>query len=328
MGENGRSPTPVLAIGASAGGVSALTELVADLPADLPAAVTVVLHVTPTGPSLLPEILTRAGELPARHAVDGEPVEPGRIYVAPPDRHLLVAGDVVRVVRTPKENGVRPSVDTLFRSVARSRGARAVAVVLSGTLDDGTAGIVAVAEAGGRTVVQDPADAMFPGMPESARQFGHPEFVVKVSEMGELLAELVRGLPESANLEDVAVDALEADAERSNGTPSAFTCPDCGGTLFEREVDGILQFRCRVGHGYTADALVSEQQEKLESALYAAIVALEERADLSRRMARRMEQVGNTPFAHRYFTQADETERQASVVRETVSRLRETDEAQ
>src|SRR3954470_4035795 len=158
---------PVVALGASAGGVDALARVVAGLPAGFPAAVLVVLHVAPAGPSVLPEILTRAGVLPARHAVDGQVIEAGHIYVAPPDRHLELVGDALRVTRGPRENGVRPSVDTLFRSVARSNPGNAVAVVLSGTLDDGTSGMITVRDSGGRTIVQDPDEADFPGMPAS-----------------------------------------------------------------------------------------------------------------------------------------------------------------
>lgn len=312
---------PVVAVGASAGGVTALTALVHALPADLEAALLVVLHIAPSGPSLLPSILTRAGALPASHATDGEAVEPGRIYIAPPDHHLLLDGARLRVVRTPKENGVRPAVDSLFRSVARGRGQTAVGIVLSGTLDDGTAGLVAIAEAGGRTIAQDPAEAVFPGMPENAVRYAKPQFVVSIGEMGELITKLVAELPESAQGEEADPVEAEVRSGMELGEPSAFTCPDCGGTLFEHEDEGLLQFRCRVGHGYSADALLIKQHEHLESALYAAVVALEERADLSRRMGRRMEQAGRAHIAFRYFNQADETERQARVVRDAVSRL-------
>ena len=214
-GADGRA-VPVVAMGASAGGVTALTQLVASLPADLPAAVMVVLHITATGPSLLPEILTRAGDLPARHATDGDAIEACRIYVAPPDQHLLVDGATVRVTRSPRENGVRPSVDLLFRSVARGRGSRSVAVVLSGMLDDGTAGLAAVGERGGRTIVQDPDDAIFPSMPENAKRYAAPEFVVPVSEMGALIASLVAELPPFGEGDIVDGVAVKERADLSN----------------------------------------------------------------------------------------------------------------
>lgn len=318
-----RADVPVVALGASAGGVGALSTLVRGLPGDLGAAVLVVLHVAPAGPSVLPAILQRAGALPARHARDGEKLQPARIYVAPPDHHLEVEDGQLLVSRSPRENGVRPSVDTLFRSVARERRGNAVAVVLSGTLDDGTSGLLAVRQAGGRTVVQDPEDADFPGMPRSALRFGAPEFVAPLEDLSKLIARLVAELPGPSIVppEEVEVKQEELSGEVDKGPPSMFTCPECGGTLFEKEIDGLLQFRCRVGHGYTAETLLTAQDPHLESALYAAIVALEERSDLSRRMARRMEQMGRSASGARYWRQAEETERQASLIRDAVAML-------
>lgn len=316
---------PVFAVGASAGGVSALTTLVHALPADLPAAVLVALHIAPAGPSLLPAILSRAGRLPAVHARDGELIEAGKIYVAPPDRHLLLEGPAVRLARTPKENGLRPSVDVTFRSVAAARGEQAVAAVLSGTLDDGTAGLIAVAEAGGRTIVQDPEEAVFPSMPASAVRYACPQFVAPLADIAPLVVKLVSELPPVAEVVDA--DPVEVGPNAAaEGSPSAFTCPDCGGTLFEGDAEGLLRFRCRVGHAYSADALLILKQEHLESALHGAIVALEERADLSRRIGRRMEEAGKRRIADRYFAQADETEEQARVVRGAVGKLAATSE--
>lgn len=314
-------PVALVAVGASAGGVNALTSLVQALPADLDAALLVVLHIAPTGPSLLPAILTRAGPLPACHATDGVEVEAGRIYVAPPDRHLTLIGNTLRVDRSPSENGVRPSVDTLFRSVARSAGRRAVGIILSGTLDDGTAGLIAMAEAGGRSIVQDPEEAVFPGMPASAVRYANPEFVMPLNEIGPLVTKLVAELPDPSEVARVETNDVELTRQAGQGPPSAYTCPDCGGTLFEEDTEDLLQFRCRVGHGYSADSLLIQQQANLESALYSAIVALEERADLSRRVGRRLEQAGRGQVARRYIAQAEETESQARVVREAVSRL-------
>jgi two-component system chemotaxis response regulator CheB len=278
---------------------------------------------------VLPAILSRAGTLPATHAVDGDQIAPGHIYVAPPDHHVEVDGGMLRVTRSPRENGVRPSIDVLFRSVARERRGNAVAVVLSGTLDDGTSGLRAVRQSGGRTVVQDPDDADFPGMPRSATLYGNPEFIVPLAEMADTLTKLVRELPVLPRVPAEEVPAMQedlADDEVEKGPPSPFTCPECGGTLFERDVDGLLQFRCRVGHGYTAESLLAAQDPHLEAALYAAVVALEERADLSRRMARRMEQSVGGASAQRYWTQAEEIERQATVVREAVAKLRAQDD--
>ena len=233
----------VIVMGASAGGVDALSAAVGGLPADLPAAVLVVMHLSPRGKSVLPHILETRGQLRATHAVDGEPLEAGHVYVAPPDRHLLVEEGCVRVTSDPTENGVRPSVDTLFRSAAYAYGPRVIGVVLSGMLDDGTAGLIAIKNRGGVAVVQDPEEAVFPGMPASAVRFADPDHVVTLDKLPDLLVNLV----EEMHDEDVARDELEmavgdppleADqhersAEAQPGEPSEFTCPECGGTLWE-----------------------------------------------------------------------------------------------
>src|SRR5438067_12132886 len=177
-----------IVIGASAGGVDALQQLVAGLPADLPAAVFVVLHISPHGPSVLPRILSRAGPLRAAHPKDREAIRPGRVYVAPPDYHLLVSNGRVRVTRGPRENGHRPAVDALFRPAARSRGPRVVGAVLSGVLDDGTAGLLAVKQAGGLAVVQNPADALYSGMPQSALDNVAVDYTLPVADIPAVLA--------------------------------------------------------------------------------------------------------------------------------------------
>src|SRR5215831_13231965 len=179
----------VIVIGASAGGVEAISRVVADLPRDIRASIFVVLHIS-RGRSLLPEILTRAGRIPAAHPTDGEPLQYGRIYVAPPDHHLVVQAGAARVVHSASENGVRPAVDPLFRSAARAYGPRVIGVVLTGALDDGTAGVVAIREAGGVNVVQDPEEAFAPGMPRSAIATGAVDHVVPLRDIPLLLGAL------------------------------------------------------------------------------------------------------------------------------------------
>ena len=182
----------IIVVGASAGGVEALTSLVRDLPPDLPAAVFVVLHFPPHATSMLPAILNRAGTLPAHHAEDGEAIAHGHIYVAPPDRHLLVEQGVVRVVADPRENGHRPAIDPLFRSAARAHGRRVAGVVLSGTLDDGTAGLQAVKTGGGVAIAQDPTEALYPGMPLSAVENVAVDRVLPVAAIAAYLVQLAR----------------------------------------------------------------------------------------------------------------------------------------
>ncbi len=182
----------VIVVGASAGGVEALDRLVAALPDDLPASLFVVLHVPPTGRSALPDILRRHCRLPVAHAIDGEAVKPGQVYVAPPDQHLLVADGQVRLGRGARENGHRPAIDPLFRSAAREYGPRVVGVVLSGVLDDGTAGLAAVKAGGGVAIVQEPADAMYPAMPQHALENVAVDHVLAAGEIAAALDRLAR----------------------------------------------------------------------------------------------------------------------------------------
>jgi two-component system chemotaxis response regulator CheB len=311
------APAALVVLGASAGGVDALTSVVAALPGNLDAAVLVVLHISPRGPSVLPEILERAGSLPAHHVVHGEPLERGHVYVAPPDRHIVVAGDAVHATDGPKENGCRPAIDVLFRSAAASYRDRTIAVVLSGMLDDGTAGAIDVKTAGGTVVVQDPKDAMFPAMPTSAATHAMPDHVRPLQELGPLLGRLVDELAHQGRRgSEVSIDQTERD------TPSEFTCPDCGGTLFhDADPTAPLHFRCRVGHAYSPESLLVGKEAALEAALWAAVVALEERGDLSRRLYRRMSQLG-TSAGDRYLRQAQETEEQAVLIRELLASVK------
>ncbi|TMK87352.1 MAG: chemotaxis protein CheB [Actinobacteria bacterium] len=316
----------VIAVGASAGGVDAISTVVAGLPADLRAAVLVVLHVSPRGKSVLPHILSSRGPLPARHATDGERLEAGRVYVAPPDQHLVVEPGRVRLTDEPRENGVRPSVDTLFRSAAHAYGPLVIGVVLSGTLDDGTAGLMAIKQHGGVAVVQDPAEAVFPSMPANAARFADPDHVVPLDKVPALLASIVDEWSEERR---VRVQQAEHDDEQpgdasaaaQRGDPSEFTCPECGGTLWEQQEGDLLRFRCRVGHAYSTESLLADQREALEAALWGAVVALEERADLANRLAGRMEDRGRAHRAGRYVREAGDARRRAGIVREAIAHL-------
>jgi two-component system chemotaxis response regulator CheB len=326
--ENGHN---IIVIGASAGGIEALRNIAAGLPSDLKAAVFVVLHLPPGGTSVLPSILDRAGDLPAAHAVDGEAVEPGRIYVAPPDNHMLLDDGVVRLAAGPRENSHRPAIDPLFRSAATSYGPSAIGVILSGVLDDGTAGLAAVKAAGGLTVVQNPADALYSGMPQSAIEYVTPEHVVNGAAMAELLTRLVDEVPgpvpdppsgPDVVLEEsfVAVDRGASDSPQP-GVPSGFTCPECSGALWEIEEDGVVRFRCRTGHQYSLETLISEQSGTIEAALWSALRALEERGAMLRRIAQRLSQRGNSSTAFRYARNADQAVQQAFVLRQALHNL-------
>ena len=312
-------PRAVVAVAASAGGVEALSRLTAGLPAGFPAAVLVVLHVPPTGPSVLPDILGRAGRLRARHAEDGDRLEAGSITVAPPDRHLLLSDGRVRVVPGPRENTHRPSADVLFRSAAEAYGARSAGVVLSGTMDDGAAGLRAIGTVGGLTMVQDPGEAAFPGMPTAAIGEADPQVICATSQMPGLLSEWLAQLPEE-RMEDLARMAEQPRPNESDRV-TPFTCPECGGSLRMVHEFGTERFRCRVGHGFSADRLMLGKHDAVEAALWAAIVALEEKSDLSRRIIRRLEQTGRTSQIDRYSSEIVATDEQAAVLRKLINEL-------
>jgi two-component system chemotaxis response regulator CheB len=258
--------------------------------------VLVVLHVSPDGSSHLPTILERSGPLPAEHAEDGSAIAAGRILVAPPDRHLLVDDGVVRVVRGPRENFHRPSVDVLFRSAALARGDSVMAIVLSGALDDGVSGMRAVRALGGRTVVQSPDDAVVQSMPASVIAAFEPDNVMPADEIGRCVpALLAAGPPPRGHVDrglrarveqEVRMAKMERGAyeEEPPGDSSPFGCPECGGVLWENRDDGDPRYRCRIGHAYTARALLAAEEQGVEEALWAGLRALEEQESLARRM--------------------------------------------
>jgi two-component system chemotaxis response regulator CheB len=316
----------VIVIGASAGGVEAISRVVADLPRDLQASVMVVLHIS-RGKSYLPEILTRAGRLRAEHPEDGRPIEYGRIYVAPPDQHLLVESGRLRVAHSASENGVRPAVDPLFRSAARVYGGRVIGVILTGTLDDGTAGIAAVREAGGITIVQDPDEAFAPGMPRSAIGSGHVDHVLPLRDIGLLLGALVQEdaparLPSADHPHlrpmepDLGVMPLALRGTDRPGEPSVFSCPECHGTLWEADEQGLLRYRCRVGHVYSPESMIAAQTDEVDRALWTALRTLEERAALSYRLAERGRQRNQRWVDQAFTARGRETELEAHRIRD------------
>jgi two-component system, chemotaxis family, protein-glutamate methylesterase/glutaminase len=316
----------IFAIGASAGGVETLIQLVRGLPSDLPAAVFIVLHIPAHAVSALPSILRRSCALQVDHAKDGMPVEYGHVYIAPPDHHLLIKPGHIHLARGPRENGHRPAVDPLFRTAARAYGPQVIGVVLSGALDDGTAGLAAIKMRGGLAVVQDPADALYDGMPRSAIEHVEIDHILPVSEIPSMLSRLAREPVHDALVRPVDDDLeyetemaeLDGDALRGEnraGTPSGFACPACGGALFEVRDNNLLHFRCRVGHAYASESLLDAQAENLEEALWIALRALEERAALLRRVANRGRESGHQGTADRFKSHSDDAEEKAEVIR-------------
>lgn len=306
-----------MVVGASAGGVEALGALVAGLPREIHAAVFVVLHVMPGGTSVLAQILQRQTHLRCSSAEDGDPIEPGRIYVAPPDCHMLLSKDGVQLTRGPRENGHRPAVDQLFRSAAHAFGPRVIGVVLSGALDDGTVGLRAVVDAGGCAIVQDSEEALYSSMPRSALEYVRSAESLPVSDMGTRICEMIAG--SRADLTTASTTSSQAEeaepqvdqAGTPNGRLTDLTCPECGGTLWEIEENGVTRFRCHVGHAYSVGALDVSQSEALEGALWGALRSLQERARLFRRLSRRADE----SHTGRYARKAEEASRHAEVLR-------------
>ena len=311
-------PQRVIGVAASAGGVEALQQLVRQLPEDLDAAVCVVLHIPSNGRSLLAPILDRASRLEVVLAEHRARLRAGVVYVAPADHHLLVRSDRIELSSGPKENGVRPAADPMFRSLARSWGSAAVAVVLSGALDDGAAGALAVAQGGGYVMVQDPDDALVPGMPASALAVSPVHDVLPLAEMGDALIRLARApLDELGEEERLSAEPDPAEMRlgpnRPDGAASGFTCPECSGALWELRDGELVRYRCRVGHSYSEDAMVSAQGTAVEAALWTALEVLEERGELLQRMAKRMQDQSRS---HRRFAQgAREAEERAATIR-------------
>jgi two-component system, chemotaxis family, protein-glutamate methylesterase/glutaminase len=316
----------IVVVGASAGGTEALTELVRGLPPDFPAALFVVVHFPASSSSVLPRILSRAGSLPAIHADDGIAFERGRIYVARPDCHLMVRDGRLSVRKGPKENNARPAIDPLFRSAARSSGARVIGVVLSGNLDDGTAGLLSIKQHGGIAVVQAPETALYPGMPRSAIDHVPIDYVVPLDQIPALLVRLTSGetgakevLPMDSEDSFEGEEEAVADRQTQAGTPSTMTCPECHGTLWETREGALVHFRCRVGHAYTAESLLAHQADQLEAALWTALRSLEEHGALSRRLAARANARGHSHSASAFTEQAMDAEHHASTIRNVLS---------
>lgn len=277
----------IIVVGASGGGVEAASKLVAGLPETFPAALCLVVHIDAAAPRLLAGVLDRAGPLPAITARDGELIQPGRIYVGPPDYHLLLTDGALRLTRSPRENRHRPAVDPLFRSAARSYGPRVIGVVLTGSFDDGASGLAAIKARGGIAVVQDPMDALFPGMPESALREIKVDHCVPLRDLAALLVRLA-STPVAAPAPREEPPRTGAEAPESlpdAGRPSMMSCPTCHGVLWESDGQALPRYVCRIGHTFSFETLLAEQAEDLETVLWGAVRALRESAAVEERVA-------------------------------------------
>lgn len=315
----------IIVIGASAGGVEVLRELVSGIPRDFPAPICIALHIPAHGVSYLPEILRRAGKLPARHPEIMERLSPGTIYIAPPDEHLVVQQGFVELSHAPRENHSRPSIDVLFRSAAQAFGERAVGVILSGTRDDGALGLRLIRMRGGYGIVQDPRDALFPGMPESALAIAGADSVLPARDIPTALRTIVGGawggFVREPWLDESVLDPL-AISEAVTTRPSVFSCPECGGVLWEHDSGNISAFRCRIGHAYAPESLFEAQDESAESSIRMAVRVLEEQSDLAGRLELRARSQKKEVVANRFARERDEAARKADILRRLIEQVR------
>ena len=322
----------IVVIGASAGGMEALAKLVAGLPAGLPASIFVVWHTAPGVKSVLPNVLAKAGALPAVHPADGDPIRPGTIYVAPPDHHMLVERGYVRVTKGPKENRFRPAIDPLFRSAAYVYGPRVIGVVLTGALDDGTAGLWTIKLRGGMAVVQEPSEAVINSMPLNALGNVEIDHKLPVSEIGPLLGRLaqqpapaVRELPpgEQRKTRHEIRIAEEEDGLEENimqfGDLSPLTCPECHGVLTRLREGSIMRFRCHTGHAYSAHALLESNAEDVEARLWDAVRALDETVMLLNAMGEEFTRSGDLHAAELCFAKAREAHERSQPIRDAAT---------
>jgi two-component system, chemotaxis family, protein-glutamate methylesterase/glutaminase len=320
----------IVALGTSAGGVEALIYLAGHFRADFPAAVLVTIHLSSQFRSSLDELLSRAGPLPASFASDGLPLRKGRIYIAPPDRHLLVEQDQIRLGTGPRENNARPAIDPMLRSMALCCCGRSIGVVLTGTLGDGASGLWAVGQCGGSTVVQNPRGAAFPEMPQNALNRLRPDHVVPLDQMPALLESLAEEpalesgqLPPNIRHEvEIAKSGGGKMSEMDRlGRRSVLSCPDCQGVMWEIEEGDLTRFRCHVGHTYAAELMSLALDENLRRALGSAQRALEERVALASKLHRQAKDSGHHRLAETWSEKARESEEEMKVIRAAILRM-------
>lgn len=308
----------VVVIGASAGGIDAVARVLSGLSPNVPAAFFVVVHLNATVPSMLAQILGRRTKLDVISAEDGMPIQSGKVYTAVPDMHLLIDAEVMRLGHGPRENNFRPAVDPLFRTAAAAHGAQVIGVVLSGNLDDGTAGLLAIKRRGGTAIVQNVEDATYPGMPASAiQEVPDIDYVLSADEIGSVITRLTGSGDQlaSQSLRPVSHDiALGRDPGERSRHPG-FGCPNCGGVLQEERSGELILYRCRVGHTFSDEALLAAQTENLETALWTALRALEEAAEQSNGLAERIRARGHGHLAERFARQRVDLLRRADIVR-------------
>lgn len=318
---------PIIVVGGSAGSISVLSDLLAQLPQTLNASIFVVIHLQRHVPSKLAAVLSRVSVLPVCEATDQQKIQPGLVYVAPSDYHLFLEQSKVQLVRGPLENRMRPAIDVLFRSAAVAHRDQVIGVILSGLLDDGVAGLQAIKRCGGRAVVQSPDEAQFSSMPENAIAAMDVNYIVPVAAMADCLQRCVAEPPETNTLvpKDILLESkmvkrvmFNADEMAQIGEPSYQSCPACSGPLWQMKAPDTLRYRCHVGHSFTARALVEAQDETVEEALWIALRTLEERARVLERISKDSLQKGAQNLSERYKERAAEALEHATSIRRLI----------
>ena len=316
----------IIVMGASTGGFEAFRKIISELPTDFNSPIFIVWHIAPDIRGILPQVLNKISGIHAAHAYDKEEIKPNRIYVAPPDHHLVIEEGMVRVTHGPKENRFRPAVDPLFRSAAYAYGNRVIGVILSGALDDGTAGLWTVKHFGGVTIVQDPMDAEVPSMPESAMREVKIDYCVGISELPALLVRLSKEpmSPKPGVIKDeqtkkeiqIAQEGRTRQKEILDfGVITPFTCPECHGVLSKLQNGNITRYRCHTGHAYSADALITALTEKIEESLYNAVRGIDESILLLNHFGDHFAEANQSKLAALYFNKAKAAEERVQLVR-------------
>lgn len=321
----------IIVIGASAGGVTALKQLVSSLPADFKGSIFIVLHIPAYSESRLPTILSMAGPLPALHPRDGDIIEPGKIYVATNDHHLILEKNKIIVRRGPKENRFRPSIDALFRSAAFVYGSRVIGIILSGMLNDGVSGLWTIQQHGGVTIIQDPDDAEQSQLPENAQEYVDADYIVPALDMAPLIAGLIKEpAPKRNKFTPKQLDLLKMEiiiATKDNafemgimnmGEYTPFTCPQCHGALVRLEEGKMIRYRCHTGHAYTASSLLAELSETVESQLWMSMRGLEEMNMLLKHIGDHYKKLGNNKAASLFQGKAKESADRAQIIHDSV----------
>jgi two-component system, chemotaxis family, protein-glutamate methylesterase/glutaminase len=323
----------VIVIGASAGGVEALTRLCGLFPKNLAAVVIIALHITPNATSRLPQILSRVSQIPVRHARNGDPIQNGQILVAPPNHHVYINNHTIKLSTGPRVNGARPAIDVLFQSAAYTFGPGVIGVLLSGMLDDGTDGLLEISRAGGVALVQDPDEAAFASMPQNAIQKVAVDAVLPIDQLAEKIiaftGEQVSDIQPAVGrvqmmerkdppYEELIEDRRLFETDADENPRSLLICPDCGGVLWELKKNGLSHYRCQIGHAYSEESLVALQSNQLENALWTAVRALEERSMLAKRLANRMQERKATRSAQQFQLAAREADRTGEIIRKVL----------